>query len=182
MSLRVPPYGPEAAAAAGSGHGSDQGAPRAAAEPSRWSPDRANRWYQAQGWLVGANFVTSTAINQLEMFQPAPYDPRRIDTELGWARSHGFNTVRVFLHDQLWAQDARGFQTRLAQFVGIAARRRHQAVVRVVRLVLGPAAQTGSAARTDAWGAQLRLGAEPRRRTPRRPRLHPALCTTTSRA
>jgi hypothetical protein len=98
--------------------------PRASAEPSRWSPDRANSWYQAQGWPVGANFITSNAINQLEMFQPGTYDPRRIDTELGWARFHGLNTVRVFLHDQLWAQGSRGFQTRLAQFVGIAARHR----------------------------------------------------------
>ncbi|HEY1440785.1 MAG TPA: 1,4-beta-xylanase, partial [Mycobacterium sp.] len=103
-------------------------APRAAAQPplgspesSRWSPDRANRWYQAQGWLVGANYITSNAINQLEMFQPDTYDPRRIDAELGWAQLHGFNTVRVFLHDQLWAQDYRGFQGRLAHFVDIAA-------------------------------------------------------------
>jgi Cellulase (glycosyl hydrolase family 5) len=56
------------------------------------------------------------------MFQPDTYDPRRIDTELGWARSNGFNTVRVFLHDLLWTQDPRGFQGRLAQFVDIAAR------------------------------------------------------------
>ena len=98
--------------------------PRASAEPSRWSPDRANTWYQAQGWPVGANFITSNAINQLEMFQAGTYDPRRIDAELGWARFHGLNTVRVFLHDQLWAHDSRGFQTRLAQFVGIAARHR----------------------------------------------------------
>ncbi|HTX94329.1 MAG TPA: 1,4-beta-xylanase [Mycobacterium sp.] len=97
-------------------------APRAfAEEPGRWSPDRANRWYQAQGWLVGSNYITSNAINQLEMFQPETFDPRRIDTELGWARFYGHNTARVFLHDQLWAQDQRGFQTRLAQFVGIAA-------------------------------------------------------------
>jgi hypothetical protein len=98
--------------------------PRASAESSRWSPDRANRWYQAQGWLVGANYTTSNAINQLEMFQPGTYDPRRINTELGWARFHGLNTVRVFLHDQLWAQDSGGFQGRLAQFVGIAAQHR----------------------------------------------------------
>ncbi|OSC43236.1 cellulase family glycosylhydrolase [Mycobacterium decipiens] len=96
-------------------------APRAAAEPGRWSADRANNWYRAHGWLVGANYITSTAINQLEMFQPGTYDPRRIDSELGVARFHGFNTVRVFLHDLLWAQDPRGFQGRLAQFVGIAA-------------------------------------------------------------
>jgi hypothetical protein len=97
---------------------------RAAAAQSRWSPDQANRWYQAQGWPVGANFITSNAINPLEMFQADTFDPRRIDTELGWAQLHGLNTVRVFLHDQLWAQDRRGFQSRLAQFVGIAGRHR----------------------------------------------------------
>lgn len=96
----------------------------AAAEASRWSADRANNWYQAQGFLVGANYITSNAINQLEMFQADTFDPRRIDTELGWASSCGLNAVRVFLHDQLWDQDHRGFQRRLAQFVGIAARRR----------------------------------------------------------
>lgn len=104
-------------------------APRAAAQPprtspkaSRWSPDRANNWYQAQGWPVGANYITSNAVNQLEMFQADTFDPRRIDTELGWAQSAGFNTLRVFLHDLLWVQDQRGFQARLAQFVDIAAR------------------------------------------------------------
>ena len=100
-------------------------APRASAEEAgRWPADRANRWYQAQGFLVGSNYITSNAINQFEMFQADTYDPRRIDTELGWARFYGHNTARVFLHDQLWAQDQRGFQTRLAQFVDIAARHR----------------------------------------------------------
>ncbi|ORA17475.1 glycoside hydrolase 5 family protein [Mycobacterium asiaticum] len=96
--------------------------PRAFAEAGRWPAERAHNWYQAQGWLVGVNYVTSTAINQLEMFQAGTYDARRIDNELAVARFHGFNTVRVFLHDQLWAQDRAGFQSRLAQFVGIAAR------------------------------------------------------------
>lgn len=98
--------------------------PRAAAAQSPWSPDRANRWYQGQGWLVGANYITSNAINQLEMFQADTFDPRRVDAELGWAQTHGLNAVRVFLHDQLWAHDARGFQHRLAEFVAIAARHR----------------------------------------------------------
>lgn len=99
--------------------------PRASAEEAgRWSPDRATRWYQAQGWLVGANYIPSSAINQFEMFQTDTFDPRRIDTELGWAQFYGHNTARVFLHDQLWAADQRGFQTRLGQFVDIAARHR----------------------------------------------------------
>ncbi|HZQ31988.1 MAG TPA: cellulase family glycosylhydrolase [Mycobacterium sp.] len=95
--------------------------PRASADPGRWTPDRADRWYRAQGWLVGANYIPANAINQLEMFQPGTYDPTRINRELGAARQLGFNTVRVFLHDQLWAQGPQGFQSRLAQFVAIAA-------------------------------------------------------------
>lgn len=117
--------------------------PRTSAEPSRWSPDRANSWYQAQSWLVGANYVTSNAINQLEMFQPGTYDPRRIDTELGWARFHGLNSVRVFLHDQLWAQDSRGFQSRLAQFVTIAARHRVKPLFVLLDSCWDPLPQSG---------------------------------------
>ncbi len=99
--------------------------PRAGAQADghgvRWSPERAHRWYRAQGWLVGANFIPSNAVNQLEMFQPATYDPQRIDNELRIARLAGLNTVRVFLHDQLWFQDHVGFQNRLSQFVALAS-------------------------------------------------------------
>ncbi len=98
--------------------------PRAAAESRRWPIERANGWYQAQAWPVGANYITASAANQLEMFQADTYDPRRIDAELGWARSLGFNSMRVFLHDQLWAQDHQGFQYRLAHFVSLTARHR----------------------------------------------------------
>lgn len=94
----------------------------AAAQAPRWSADRAHAWYEAQGWLVGANYVTSTAVNQIEMFQAGTYDPRRIDGELSVARRIGMNTMRVFLHDQLWATDRAGFSQRLSQFVSIAAR------------------------------------------------------------
>lgn len=98
-------------------------APRVSAAPARWSIERANDWYRAQGWLVGANYITSNAVNQLEMFQAGTFDAQRINTELRAAQQLGFNTVRVFLHDLLWAQDRSGFQRRLAQFVDIAAHR-----------------------------------------------------------
>ncbi|TPG37447.1 cellulase family glycosylhydrolase [Mycolicibacterium hodleri] len=97
--------------------------PRVSADTGRWSVDRANTWYQSQGWLVGANYIPATAINQIEMFQQGTYDPRRIDAEFTIARQLGFNTMRVFLHDLLWAQDPQGFQRRLAQFVAVAANR-----------------------------------------------------------
>lgn len=94
-----------------------------AADGERWSPAEAKTWYEQQPWLVGANYTTSNAINQLEMFQAESFDPVAIDRELGWAREKfGMNTMRVYLHDLLWKQDQKGFLKRLDQFLAIAAK------------------------------------------------------------
>jgi hypothetical protein len=85
----------------------------------RWSKERANRWYNGLPWLVGCNFIPSTAINQLEMWQEATFDPQTIARELGWAADIGFNTVRVYLHDLAWEADAEGFRQRVHQFLEI---------------------------------------------------------------
>ena len=87
-----------------------------------WSADRANAWYQQQPWLVGANYIPASAINELEMWQADTFDPRQIDQEMGWAEGLGMNTMRVFLHDLLWEQDAPGFKQRIDQFLTIAAK------------------------------------------------------------
>jgi hypothetical protein len=91
-----------------------------AAPSGRWSEARAAEWYRAQPWLVGANYTPASAINQLEMWQADTFDPAAIDRELGWAEAIGMNTMRVFLHDLLWQQDAAGFTKRLEQFLAIA--------------------------------------------------------------
>ncbi|WP_235996759.1 cellulase family glycosylhydrolase [Pseudoxanthomonas beigongshangi] len=94
-----------------------------AADGERWSQAEAKSWYEQQPWLVGANYTTSNAINQLEMFQAESFDPVAIDRELGWAREKfGMNTMRVYLHDLLWKQDQKGFLKRLDQFLVIAAK------------------------------------------------------------
>ncbi len=86
----------------------------------RWSEDRANAWFEKQGWLVGCNYIPSSAINQLEMWQAETFDPITIQTELSWARDLGFNTIRVFLHHLLWEQDQKGFIERMDLFLQIA--------------------------------------------------------------
>jgi hypothetical protein len=85
-----------------------------------WSIEKANAWYQQHPWITGANFLPSTAINQLEMWQAESFDPTTIDRELGWAQDIGFNTMRVFLHSVAWSQDPAGFKKRVDQFLGIA--------------------------------------------------------------
>jgi hypothetical protein len=86
----------------------------------RWSEERAQEWGKKTGWLVGCDFLPSTAINQLEMFQQDSFDPSTIDRELGWAQSLGFNCLRVYLQDLLWQQDSEGFLKRLDNFLEIA--------------------------------------------------------------
>ena len=87
---------------------------------SRWTEAKANTWYAQQPWLVGANYIPATAVNQLEMWQADTFDPKRIDMELGWAESLGMNTMRIFLHDSLWQQDPEGFKQRVDIFLRIA--------------------------------------------------------------
>lgn len=86
---------------------------------ANWTADQANEWYAKQPWLVGSNFLPADAENQLEMWQAATFDPKRIDLELGWAEKLGMNTMRVFLHDLLWEQDSEGFQKRIDTFLDI---------------------------------------------------------------
>jgi cellulase (glycosyl hydrolase family 5) len=95
---------------------------RAQDNGTRWTEKKAAEWYVAQPWLVGSNYIPATAINELEMWQADTFDVRRIDLELGWAESIGLNTMRVFLHDLLWEQDAAGFRKRIDAFLQIAAK------------------------------------------------------------
>lgn len=85
-----------------------------------WTIDRANQWYAQHKWISGANFLPSTAINQLEMWQAESFDPTTIDRELGWAEKIGFNTMRVYLHSIAWEADQEGFKQRMDRYLAIA--------------------------------------------------------------
>ncbi len=113
---------------------------------NRWSVARAGAWWETQPWWVGCNFIPSTAINQLEMWQAESYDAVTIDRELGWLADFGFNTIRVYLHDLLWEQDAPGFLERLDDFLGFADRHGVGTI-----LVLFD----------DVWNPEPRLGPQP---------------------
>ena len=87
-----------------------------------WPANKAQTWYTQQGWLVGANFIPSTAINQLEMWQAETFDTLTISRELGYAEGIGMNTMRVFLHHKAWQEDPDGFKRRVSTFLQIASR------------------------------------------------------------
>lgn len=97
--------------------------------PARWPEEKANEWYKKQPWIVGCNFVPSSAVNQIEMWQENTFDPETIDRELGWAQGIGFNTVRIFLHNLVWEEDPEAFKGRLNRFLIIADKHNIRAIV-----------------------------------------------------
>lgn len=94
------------------------------AKSGRWSPERARAWMAQFPYLAGGNYLPSTAINQLEMWQAATFDAATIDRELGWAHDLGFNVMRVFLHNLPWREDPEGYLRRIDTFLGLAAKHR----------------------------------------------------------
>lgn len=111
--------------------------------PARWSERQANDWYQEQPWLVGANYIPASAINELEMWQAETFDPGTIDKELAWAAGLGMNTMRVFLHDLLWQQDADGFTRRIDHFLRLAEKHRIRPMLVLFDSVWDPNPQLG---------------------------------------
>ncbi len=89
-------------------------------ERAVWSREKAAEWYSKEGWRRGCNFIPSTAINQLEMWQKETFDPATIDKELGFAEGIGLNTMRVFLHHVAWETDPEGFKKRVGEYLAIA--------------------------------------------------------------
>src|ERR1700722_11963754 len=92
----------------------------AVAQKRQWPPNVALDWYSHLPWIIGANYIQSNTINQIEMWQPETFDSDRIDMELAWAESLGINPLRVSLHDLLWEHDSGGLQNRMRKLLGIA--------------------------------------------------------------
>ncbi len=84
-----------------------------------WSVERSIELQNRTGWLNGCNFLPSTAVNALDMWQKETSDPVTIERELGWAEDMGFNIMRVWLNSLVWKNDPEGFKkTMLVQFAG----------------------------------------------------------------
>ena len=124
----------------------------------RWTEAQAKAWYAAQPWPVGANFLPSTAINELEMWQADTFDPSHHRSRAGLGRRDRHE------HDAgLPAQPALGAGSERVP----AAHRYlpdhcraapHPARVCAVRLLLGAVPKVGPAAPADSRRAQLRAG------------------------
>jgi hypothetical protein len=98
------------------------------ASGSVWSVEKANTWSGKLPWLRGSDFIPSSAINQLEMWQAETFDTVTIDRELGWAENIGMNCMRVYLHHLVWELDRDGFKQRMNKYLSIADRHKIKTV------------------------------------------------------
>lgn len=89
---------------------------------AKWSTEKSKTWYTKQGWVVGCNYITSNAVNQLEMWQKETFDPKTIERELSWAKELGFNAMRVYLNSLVWQADADGFKKRINEYLAISSK------------------------------------------------------------
>lgn len=89
-------------------------------ERAIWSKEKANAWYAKLPWMAGCDFLPSSAINQLEMWQAETFDSTTIDRELGFAEDIGMNVMRVYLHHIAWQVDKPGFKKRMSTYLSIA--------------------------------------------------------------
>jgi len=92
-------------------------------ESERWPGERSWAWYTARPWMLGFNFVPSTACNTTQMWQADTYDSTTIDRELGWAAAIGFNSARVFVQYMVWRDDPDGLKSRFRALLEMANRR-----------------------------------------------------------
>ncbi|MDB5142710.1 MAG: cellulase family glycosylhydrolase [Mucilaginibacter sp.] len=120
------------------------------AKPGVWSAEKANAWYAKHKWINGANFIPSSAINQLEMWQADTFEPEIIDRELGYAEGIGFNTMRVFLHSMAWQQDPKGFKQRVNSYLSIADKHHIQTIFVFF---------------DDCWNPNAKIGKQPEPKT-----------------
>lgn len=93
-----------------------------------WPAEKAKAWYARHKWINGSDYIASSAVNQLEMWQADTFDPKTIDRELGWAEGIGFNAMRVFLHSLAWKQDPTGFKKRVNEYLTIADKHHIQTI------------------------------------------------------
>ena len=113
---------------------------------AKWSIEKAEQWYSQYQWLNGADFVPSTAINQLEMWQEGTWDPETIDRELGYAQGIGMNVMRVYLHSLAYQQDPKGFLKRVDKYLDISDKRG----IKTMFVIFD-----------DVWGKEPKIGKQP---------------------
>jgi len=86
-----------------------------------WGLGRTRAWTALLANVRGCNYVTSSAVNAIDMWQSGSLDLRAVDRELALARAVGLNSVRVFLPYLVWRSEQDHFLRHIDGFLAAAA-------------------------------------------------------------
>lgn len=111
--------------------------------PDRWTTDQAHAWYDKRPFMYGANYITSDASNQIEMWQDATFNPVLIEREMRLMQELGMNVNRVFAHDIPHRDDPAAFKRNLDTYLGIADRYDIETLLVLFDSVWAPLPQSG---------------------------------------
>lgn len=115
-------------------------------ERAVWSKEKANEWYAKVPWTAGADYISSNAINQIEMWQASTFDSALIDKELGFAEGIGMGVMRVYLHHLVWQESKEGFKKRINTYLKISDRHK----IKTIFVLFD-----------DVWNDTYKLGKQP---------------------
>lgn len=90
----------------------------------QWTKEKANTWYTRQGWLRGCNFIGSDCANRVDQWQSYGREARMAtaERELKLCKDIGFNTIRMIVEFDIWAQEHDAFMETLEMYLTLANR------------------------------------------------------------
>ena len=87
----------------------------------QWTAEQARNWWDGQEWPVGCMMIPAGTRNQYDLWQSITWDESQLQREFALCSKLGFNTVRLYLHEDIWFADAEGFKQRIGKVLDIAA-------------------------------------------------------------
>ncbi len=98
---------------------------------SRWSPEKAWRWYNARPWIRGCNFMSSDCVNRIDQWQEFGFEEKLLTTEreIALCEEIGYNAVRIILEFEVWDRQHDGFMRRLDRYLDVLAKHHIGAMV-----------------------------------------------------
>ncbi|MBR6732849.1 MAG: cellulase family glycosylhydrolase [Kiritimatiellae bacterium] len=100
-----------------------------------WTKEQAWKWYNAQPWIRGCNYMPASAANRYDMWQVWDSERRfeEMDRELALAESIGFNAVRIIIAEDngfaVWCEDHDGYMRNLERFLALCGKHKIRAIM-----------------------------------------------------
>ncbi len=91
---------------------------------ARWSKEKAWNWYNSLPWIRGCNFMGSDCANRIDQWQEYGFEEKLATAEKEFAlmESIGYNSIRIIIEYEVWAEQHSGFMKRLDRYLDAADR------------------------------------------------------------